>query len=320
KPCAAPIATSFEQKFPELRAFRSAAYLFVMQSRHARHSGRAADCVEPLHTALRFAQAVGVRADVMHRLRSLAMEAITLGELRHAINSGTLSPEQLQGEIKFLEELEATEPPLEQVVEAEFQGTRAGALQYDRQLKAGGRRLPLLLGYNPKALIRRLEQDRHDALSFIELPYSSVPPPLPQRAKGGFRIPSVTAVIGDTTSGTFIFGCRSVIRSHMRTSSGRRGTQLLAAVELHRSRHGGLPGTLQELQSMKLQGVEAMSITDPLSEKPFIYRLNGDDYWLYSVGDNLTDDGGRPRRPGQSNVEDDVVFHRPATAEGDPNT
>ena len=313
--CVAPLRTSLAQPSPQLSRFRWIAYLFVMESRDARLSGRAGECLDPLYDALRFAQAVGIGGDVIHGLTSSAMQSISLRELRHAVRSRTLTAKQLEAVIGFLQEFTAIEPPVEQAIEAEYQSCKAEVLAFDRQLRSGGRRLPPLMGYNANALIRRLEHDRYEALSLAELRYAELYRAEPQRTKKGFRIPSLTAVMGDTMSATFVVGCRDVVRSAKRISSAHRGTQLLVAIELYRLRHGHPPTSLDDLRSMKIEGAQKIPMVDPLSDEPFIYRRTGDDYWLYSVGHNLSDDGGQPRQRGRSDGPDDVVFHKPAAAE-----
>jgi len=320
KPCVAPLRTSLEQEFPELIRFRWAVRLFVIESRHARASGRVTQCLDGLHDALRFAQAVEIGGEALHRLASLGMETISLHELGQAVNARSLTPEQLERVIRLLQERECTEPALEQAIEAEFRGLKASAAQLDRQFKARGRSsLPPMM-YNLDAIIRRLEQDRSEALASAGPPYRELAEAGVRPDKKGLRFPSVTAGMADTLSDIFVTGCRGAARANTRTCSQRGGTQLLAAIELYRLRQGGLPESLQELHSMKIEGVEALRISDPLSDEPFIYRLSDGDYWLYSVSDNLTDDGGRPRQRGQSNGPDDIVLHKPATVEGGPNT
>lgn len=313
--CVAPLRTSLAQSRPELRRFRWITYLFVMESRDARLSGRAAECLQPLYDALRFAQAVGIGGDVIHRLTSSAMQSISLRELRHAVRSRTLTAKQLEAVIGFLQQLQATEPPVEQAIEAEYQSCKAEALAFDRQLRSGGRRLPPLMGYNPHALIWRLARDRNDALSQTSRPYRELQPARPEKKKKRLRFPSLTAVMGDTMSDTFVVGCRAVARSAKGTSSRHRATQLLAAIELYRLRRGRPPASLDDLRSMKMEGTQKIPMVDPLSDESFIYRRTGDDYWLYSVGDNINDDGGQPRQRGRSDGPDDVVFHKPAAAE-----
>jgi len=85
---------------------------------------------------------------------------------------------------------------------------------------------------------------------------------------------------------------------------------VLFAVELYHLRHGKLPQSLRDLESLDLPAV-TLSIMDPLTEKPYIYRIQDGDYFLYSVGTDLTDHGGAEPIYGTQKPWD-VVFHAPS--------
>jgi hypothetical protein len=61
------------------------------------------------------------------------------------------------------------------------------------------------------------------------------------------------------------------------------------AVEDYRSREGKYPATLPDL------GLPEADITDPFTGQPFIYRSDGDNVLVYSVGFDREDGGGVPR-------------------------
>ncbi len=92
--------------------------------------------------------------------------------------------------------------------------------------------------------------------------------------------------------------------------SKRRGTQLLFAVELYRVRHGELPPSLTDLETLQVPGVD-LAITDPLTDEPYIYRVQDGDYFLYSFGPDLTDNDGTERVFGTQRPYD-LVFHTPS--------
>lgn len=78
-------------------------------------------------------------------------------------------------------------------------------------------------------------------------------------------------------------------------SCNRAGLATMAAVELYRARHGRLPESLADL----VPGVLDELPIDPYSGEPLVYRIAeaGDPsaprgFILYSVGPDLTDDGG----------------------------
>jgi len=90
-----------------------------------------------------------------------------------------------------------------------------------------------------------------------------------------------------------------------RHTAALRATTILAALELYRVGHGGYPEALADL----VPGCLARLPLDPYSDEPFCYRRDGEGYLLYSVGPNLTDDGGVP--PVERDdlpVEGDLLF------------
>jgi hypothetical protein len=102
------------------------------------------------------------------------------------------------------------------------------------------------------------------------------------------------------------------------------GAELALALERHRRSHTRYPDSLDALAPEPLASLPV----DPFTGKPFLYRVDGDGYWLYSAGINQVDDGGKVqtaddfamtlwsggtgfRRSGRGN-DTDIVVHRPA--------
>jgi hypothetical protein len=82
----------------------------------------------------------------------------------------------------------------------------------------------------------------------------------------------------------------------------RRLTDVALALAMFKAEHGAYPAALDELSPAYLASVP----NDVFSEKPLIYARHADGYALYSVGPNMTDDGGKDQRPG-----DDIVASVP---------
>jgi hypothetical protein len=77
---------------------------------------------------------------------------------------------------------------------------------------------------------------------------------------------------------------------------------LLTTIAIQRFHHdkGHLPGQLDELVNA---GYLRQSPADPYSDKPLIYNVEGEDFKIYSVGENFKDDGGKRT--------DDIIFWPP---------
>lgn len=90
----------------------------------------------------------------------------------------------------------------------------------------------------------------------------------------------------------------------------------IGAIAIHRHilKHGKPPGSLENLAPNYLRDIPL----DPFDRKPLRYRVDGDEWVLYSVGENIDDDGGEveigaPGKPVESIFDGaDIVWPRPA--------
>jgi len=69
----------------------------------------------------------------------------------------------------------------------------------------------------------------------------------------------------------------------------RRATHLIYRLFAHRAKTGRFPTALRYLDAPDLDELRV----DPFSGSDFVYKLTRDTFTLYSVADNLRDDGGR---------------------------
>jgi hypothetical protein len=100
----------------------------------------------------------------------------------------------------------------------------------------------------------------------------------------------------------------------------RNGMQVVLALEAYHAQRGEYPNTLAALRQY-LDGASAAPETgspvqgwklpdDPFSGKPFVYRKQGAGFLLYSWGEDLKDDSGRPvsEPPRTSPPDGDIVW------------
>jgi hypothetical protein len=85
----------------------------------------------------------------------------------------------------------------------------------------------------------------------------------------------------------------------------------IAAIRFHQDK-GHLPNKLDELiNAGYLQKLPA----DPYNDKPLIYKVEGENFKIYSIGNNFKDDGGKggflPQPLCSSNASLDLVFWPP---------
>lgn len=88
-----------------------------------------------------------------------------------------------------------------------------------------------------------------------------------------------------------------------RALGGTRSARVAVMVERYRLGKGHLPTSLAELREFVGGDLPA----DPFTGKPLVYRVEGDGFAVYSVGDDKTDNGG----PEKAKREDfGIVVHR----------
>jgi len=78
-----------------------------------------------------------------------------------------------------------------------------------------------------------------------------------------------------------------------RMKTQRRCLLTVIALSLYKKKNGGYPINLNELVEQDYLGNIPI---DPFSGKPFVYKNTGDDFILYSVGEDFKDDGGEVYR------------------------
>jgi hypothetical protein len=109
---------------------------------------------------------------------------------------------------------------------------------------------------------------------------------------------------GSTFSRLFLTALGRGKRSYARNEAETGGILLLAAVKLYEKRNGRPPSALSELVPACISQLPK----DPFSGRDYIYKVRGRDWILYSVWDNLTDDGGVGAWPHKVTSDKDLVF------------
>lgn len=97
-------------------------------------------------------------------------------------------------------------------------------------------------------------------------------------------------------------------RQDLQHEALRRVTRILREIKQSYLRTGAWPASLDELIGPEPAGL----YFDPVSELPFMYRISGEGFLLYSVGANGRDDGGT-HAPGEG--KDDTIFWPPLRSE-----
>ncbi|MCG3127814.1 MAG: hypothetical protein CHACPFDD_02686 [Phycisphaerae bacterium] len=102
-----------------------------------------------------------------------------------------------------------------------------------------------------------------------------------------------------------------------RAEAEQRGVRLVLLVFSHHAKNGQWPKELNDA----LDGRPEQLTIDPFSAKPFAYRVDGDNFTLYSVSLNGADDGGKRSETERAwSGEGDFVFWPPKPVPAEPET
>jgi hypothetical protein len=105
-------------------------------------------------------------------------------------------------------------------------------------------------------------------------------------------------------------------RQYARIEADTGGVLLVAAIKLYEKRNGRPPSAMSELVPACISKLPK----DPFSGRDYMYKVRGTDWILYSVWDNLTDDGGAGSSPHKYKTDKDFVFSsKPIPVEPPPH-
>ena len=82
---------------------------------------------------------------------------------------------------------------------------------------------------------------------------------------------------------------KKVHESYLRFLADRQGSQILIGLRRYKNQTGNWPVNLDEIKPL----VKEELLIDPRNNGPFVYKLSGDDFILYSKGPNNIDENGK---------------------------
>jgi len=89
-----------------------------------------------------------------------------------------------------------------------------------------------------------------------------------------------------------------------RSKAEAAGILIVAAIKLYEKKNGRPPQRLAELEGDYLSELPK----DPFSGRDYVYKVRGNDWILYSVWDNLRDDGGAGSWPHNVSADRDLIW------------
>jgi len=278
--------------FPHFAKFRDACRLVVAQAQLLCSEGRLPEALEWWEVSLRMADHVAFEPTLIGQLVSYAVRGVTLRSVQRFLSEAQLTPAQTEqfahylGQINLYDELARA-----------MSGERAFGLDNYRHLRRGALVAPLG-AFDQLVYLKYMQR----AVALAALPY-------PQ-ARGGYqalveerkRCPNKYTLASMTVPA---LGRCAVKRDEVLAEINL--CRIVLALKAYKYEHGAYPGTLAELQKT----LDWTLPEDPFSGKGFVYRRQGAGFKLYSIGENLKDDGGVEKAKGPKageHPQDDIVW------------
>jgi hypothetical protein len=281
------IFTETTPPFPTLSQFRELARLLVLTAHYRLATGDGAGAAGALADTLSLGHGLERGGTLIHRLVGIACEAMALGTIHDIVMRNMLDADSLGLLAARLGEIEPQRPPLSTAWVMEehgvsrlpdnmFPGAPDQVAEVRRQV----------LGIQ-QWMARTADRPFHEAIGAeLQAPAG----PLDQAVAQG------------------LIGGRDVFRKALERDAAclatLRGVQIMIALERYKLVKGAYPRALDALVPEYLANLPE----DPFSQKGFIYVGDEEPYRLYSVGPNMTDDGGAAERPHDSRTAD-LVFN-----------
>jgi hypothetical protein len=293
QPCVAVYEYDWNWRFTELAEFRRLARAESLAIRDALEAGREDEALTRVQALLRFGEQIRTEGILIHYMVGLSVSWSGLEPLREHLPQ-IQSPRTLASILALARDAEQRHTPVRAALTQDYyfglalyRDLARGKIK-PQDLKAGG--FDNLNTLSPEAILMsspvsapfvmkpslREYQHYYDQLfaEFEKPPWERKPVPTnPKRLLNQLLFP----VFQGAT---------------LHEQSGKATVRLLgcyAAVKRYRQQRGAYPPSLEALRP-ELGEI----IIDPFTGKPFVYRTDPKrGFQLYSVGENLTDDGGR---------------------------
>ncbi len=292
--------------FPHLAKFRSMTQMARAGAMLNAKNGRMEDAIKSVKLGFGICESLKDEPVLISYLVRVTVTAIAAGSVEDILEYGSVSESQAKHLFDGLASIKLgpdaanairTERPMglwafDQVRTAKVSlyemmgfGT-TGNETMETRLSAAALRLRPVLYADERCYLRRMDRTVHN----MGMPYR-------EQSRRGLdkvfdenfpRYAYLTAVLNPTF--------RRVRAAGDRIDTSIAGVRTLLALAAYKDRFGSYPSSLADLESRlgwKLPD-------DEFSGKPLVYRQQGKGFILYSIGENLKDDGAKPRPPGSS--------------------
>jgi hypothetical protein len=305
---------SYAMLLPHLANLRALARLFALEALVRSAEGRGDEAAESCLAALALGRMLEAEPILISQLVRIAITEIAVRSARHSLQRVAFPDEAV---LRIRERLLEIDPA--SFSRIGLRGERVFLRQTFDAFASGKDTIGDVSGAD-KALLQRVQragtfvflEDEAFALDALARALEAIELP-PHES-----VPSVNAVFAEAEaeahehtlkhvlSGLLLPALRAAHTRAVRTWARRDGAIIGLSCELFRSGRGRYPATLDELAPEFLKDVPP----DPFTGKPFKYELRDDGaaFIVYSLGDNLKDDGGVERDHKEAPDCDDIAW------------
>ena len=258
----------------EIRAgLRNLARLAILSGRAREARGEYGPALQTYCDVIKFGQDLSRGGLLIDRLVGIAIQAMAHREVRECLAARQAQARDIEELIGRLGALRADRVPLADTIAEEY--------VYSRQTP-----LPMRM----EESVAGAKRSWAELIQRAKLPYYEAAKLQPVTGRG---------VMGKT----MVPVLDKARAKEAQIQATDLATELLAALELYRLRQGAYPESLDALVPDYLPEMPL----DPFAGKAFRYRRTDDNFRLYSVGQNMKDDGGVEPKPGKAGTGD-LVF------------
>jgi len=291
KECFSPLPEAPDGPIPLYAPLRNLSRLMVLVGRDYEGRAQYEDAFRTYGDIVKFANDLCRGGVLTQRLTGDAVRYMALHEVRIALDQGHFDARALQA---LVPRLLAPRVPLADTLAWHWAYEKA-LLRYavaEEAEKPTHEVLRLPKGVTMEQAMAAYERATAALIQHAALPYWQA-----------VRVKAPKGPLGMKHVGTFGELYRKVRVAEASDEASVRGTLLVVALELYRLRQGAYPESLDALVPDYLPEMPL----DPFAGKAFRYRRTDDNFRLYSVGQNMKDDGGVEPKPGKAGTGD-LVF------------
>jgi hypothetical protein len=243
---------------------------------------------------------------IVPALTALAARSIVWDDLRHALKYDFLNTSDRTGIAQMLRDIDGPPPPISYFMRGEL------AFAYDIAQWADDAKAPA-----PKMepfnvvfdAVRKGYVSTRDGVDAIAKTYPKLTAILESKYSPDlmktYKAAETEASEHDKFTKVALASFDRAYLLLLRGEASRRATHLIYELFIYRDKNQTFPRKLADLD----QKAAADLLIDPFSNKPFVYRLEGDSFLLYSVAQNAKDDGGKhDPKWGDEQIDADYVF------------